>query len=84
MSKCDFCTKPCGNTHCEQTELSTYAIYIHYGNGKEYLIDSYCKIQVDNVWVDAVIYAQRFIYDQKYVRTLEEFKQKFTKQEEKI
>lgn len=81
MSKCDFCTEPCGNTHCEQTELETDAVYVHQGNGNEYVIESYAKIQVDNVWVDAVIYRQRKMYDMKFVRTVTEFKQKFTKQE---
>lgn len=65
-------------------ELDLTAVYTHYKKGNEYVIEQFCKIQVDDVWVEGVIYAQRFIYDQKYVRTLEEFKQKFTKQEEKI
>jgi len=55
-------------------------VYIHYINGKEYLVENFCKIQVDNAWVDAVIYKENKSNDNNlYVRPEYEFLVKFSK-----
>jgi len=55
-------------------------IYIHYKNGKEYIVENFCKIQVDNIWIDAVIYKENGSNNSNlYVRPTYEFLVKFLK-----
>ena len=50
--------------------------YIHYKNKKEYeLIDKDIKIQVNNEWVNAILYKDK--NGKKYVRSQVEFFEKF-------
>lgn len=51
-------------------------LYKHYKNQKLYEIVDHCMIQVNNEWVEAVIY-KRHTYDMKFCRSLEEFENKF-------
>jgi len=50
--------------------------YIHYKNKKIYVIRDTAKIQINNEWVDAIIYSEEN-KDELYVRTLEDFSRKF-------
>ncbi len=50
--------------------------YIHYKNKKEYeLIDKDIKIQVNNEWINAILYQDK--NGKKYVRSQVEFFEKF-------
>jgi len=55
--------------------------YKHYKNKKLYTIDQWCSIQMNDVWVSAVMYFPIDNPDQKYVRSLVEFKAKFEVEE---
>ena len=56
-------------------------IYQHYNNEKYYKIIDWCKIQVNDEWVDAYIYVEAdktyHVAKKKYVRSIDEFHQKF-------
>lgn len=51
--------------------------YIHYKNKKAYKVIDFCKIQENDIWVKAIIYLPE---DSKelFVRSLEEFQEKFS------
>jgi hypothetical protein len=51
--------------------------YIHYKNKLSYIPIEYCKIQENDVWVDAVIYKTQT--QELFVRSVKEFKSKFAK-----
>ena len=51
--------------------------YVHYKNGLTYIPVNRCKIQESNVWVEAIIYKTES--EELFVRSLEEFQNKFTK-----
>lgn len=51
-------------------------LYKHYKNQKDYETIDFCKMQVNDVWLDAVIY--RSIEGALYVRSLEDFEEKFS------
>jgi len=51
-------------------------LYKHYKNGNLYTVVDFCKIQVNDVWIDAVIYTDS---RSKYVRDVKEFMGKFSK-----
>lgn len=57
-------------------------IYKHYKNQKYYKIIDWCKIQSNSQWVDAYIYVEAdkpyHVAKHKFVRTVEEFHNKFT------
>ena len=61
-------------------------IFKHYKNHNFYRVYGFCKIQIADEWVDAVIYQQCNLFgavaSTKYVRTKEEFKEKFSFAEE--
>jgi hypothetical protein len=50
-------------------------IYKHYKNGEFYIPVEPCKIQMNDIWVEAVIYKDQS--GNKYVRPIEEFVVKF-------
>lgn len=56
-------------------------IYTHYKNGLQYQVIDRCKLQIDSVWVHAYIYVQfpkvAGIHNEKYVRSIKEFHEKF-------
>lgn len=56
-------------------------IYTHYKNGLQYQVIEHCKLQVDDVWVNAYIYVQfpkiAGVHIEKYVRPIAEFNEKF-------
>ena len=52
--------------------------FIHYKNKKVYTPIDLCKVQLDGEWIDAVIYIQNSNSGMKFVRTLIEFKEKFS------
>lgn len=58
-----------------------FEIYQHYKNKQYYKIIDWCKIQSNDKWVDAYIYIDAdkpyHVAKYKYVRTIEEFHQKF-------
>lgn len=66
----DSCGHDCG---CEGIKES---IYKHYKNSKTYLITNKCMIQVDDEWVDAVLYREEF-GNQLFCREEKEFLEKF-------
>ena len=51
--------------------------YKHYNNGKIYRIDQFCNIQMNEIWISAVLYYCIEEPDRKYVRSMREFKAKF-------
>lgn len=59
----------------KEKNLKLYHKYTHYKNLMTYIPINYCKIQKDDIWVDAVIYEA----DDKslYVRSIQEFIEKF-------
>lgn len=55
-------------------------LYKHYKNGKRYLITGKCMIQIDDEWVDAILY--RWEGGEKlFARSVEEFSIKFKLEE---
>jgi len=48
-----------------------------HGNGRTYTVIDQCKIQVNDIWLSAVIYTDND--SNKYVRSLLDFIAKFTK-----
>jgi hypothetical protein len=57
-------------------ELNT--TYTHYKNKESYTIINFCKIQENNLWVDAVIYKPNDC-EELFVRSCKEFEDKFSK-----
>ncbi len=51
--------------------------YLHYKNKQSYIVKDFCKIQENDIWVDAVIYKPDDC-DELFVRSLFEFEQKFS------
>lgn len=52
-------------------------VFIHYENNEEYRVIDKCKIQINDVWVDALIYVHNKKPYDKFVRTEYEFELKF-------
>ncbi len=52
--------------------------YRHYKNNKIYILIDKCKIQVQDVWLDAVIYEN--LEGEKFCRSTAEFNAKFKKE----
>ena len=50
--------------------------YIHYKNKKSYITLDFCKIQENDVWVQAIIYKPNDS-NELFVRTKKEFEEKF-------
>lgn len=50
--------------------------YVHYKNALTYIPVDFCKIQENDVWVQAVIY--KTTTQELFVRSLKEFQEKFT------
>lgn len=64
----------------EQKEKLIQEYMQHVNNKKWYKIIDFCKIQIDNNWVDGIIYVSADDVDeekQKFVRTVDEFLLKF-------
>ena len=59
-----------------QNSIQLNQEYIHYKNGLSYTPIDFCKIQENDVWVQAVIYKTQS--QELFVRSLEEFCNKFT------
>ena len=57
-------------------ELNT--TYIHYKNKESYTTISFCKIQENDHWVEAVIYKPNDC-EELFVRSYKEFQEKFSK-----
>ena len=53
--------------------------YKHYKNQKKYVIHDFCKTQVNDMWVDAIIYFEKSNPNMLFCRTKEEFIKKFSK-----
>lgn len=53
--------------------------YIHYKNGLTYIPVDYCKIQENDLWVEAIIY--KTDTQELFVRSKEEFQNKFIKKQ---
>jgi len=51
--------------------------YIHYKNKKTYTLINFCKIQENDIWIDAVIYKPNDC-EELFVRSKKEFQEKFT------
>lgn len=51
--------------------------YVHYKNGLTYIPINECKIQENDIWVEAIIY--KTDTQELFVRNKEEFKKKFSK-----
>lgn len=60
--------------------LKVGQIFKHYKNDRPYMIVDKCKIQIDDNWVDAVGYTEfgQTIDTGKFVRSEEEFREKFS------
>jgi len=52
-------------------------LFKHYKNNKVYKVIDLCLIQIDNEWVDAVIYTAEESEEPKFVRSTSEFLVKF-------
>lgn len=50
--------------------------YIHYKNGLTYIPINSCKIQENDIWVEAIIY--KTLSQELFVRSKKEFDSKFT------
>ncbi|NQY20516.1 MAG: DUF1653 domain-containing protein [Campylobacteraceae bacterium] len=50
--------------------------YKHYKNKESYIIKDFCKIQENDVWVNAIIYTPKN-EDKLFVRSEKEFIEKF-------
>ena len=57
--------------------------YTHYKNNKSYTPINFCKIQENDIWTKAVIYKPNDC-DELFVRTYEEFVDKFKKEVTKM
>lgn len=54
--------------------------YTHYKNQQQYLTINFCKIQENDIWVEAIIYKPLNHADKcedLFVRTIKEFEEKF-------
>lgn len=51
--------------------------YQHYKNGLTYTPIDFCKIQENDIWIEAVIY--KTTSNELFVRSLKEFESKFLK-----
>lgn len=51
--------------------------YIHYKNQEKYITLNFCKIQENDIWVEAVIYRPQNSQE-LFVRSYKEFEEKFT------
>ena len=51
--------------------------YQHYKNGLTYTPIDFCKIQENDIWIEAVIY--KTTSNELFVRSLKEFESKFSK-----
>lgn len=60
----------------ERSKVCKKNIWRHYGNDKHYRVIDYCKIQINDQWVEGVIYCTTD-HDSKYVRPIDEFIEKF-------
>lgn len=56
-------------------ELNT--LYRHYKNGKDYETVDFCKIQLNDVCQESILYKNN--EGSYFARTIDEFSQKFTK-----
>jgi len=56
-------------------ELNTK--YVHYKNGLTYIPLNSCKIQENDLWIEAIIY--KTTTEELFVRSEKEFRDKFTK-----
>jgi len=59
----------------KKIELNTK--YIHYKNGLTYIPINSCKIQENDLWIEAIIY--KTTTEELFVRSEKEFRDKFTK-----
>lgn len=55
--------------------------YIHYKNNESYIVKGFCKIQENDIWVEAIIYKPSDC-EELFVRSKNEFKEKFSLKEE--
>ena len=53
------------------------SLYKHYKNGNNYETVSFCKMQTNNIWMDAILY--KASDGNLYVRTITDFIDKFKK-----
>ncbi len=60
-------------------EILPGMLFFHYNNKHTYIVLDKCLIQVNDIWLDGIIYTD--LHDvtiiKKFVRTEEEFKEKF-------
>ena len=56
--------------------LQLNTTYTHYKNQKNYITLNFCKIQENDVWVEAVIYKPENS-EELFVRSCKEFEEKF-------
>jgi hypothetical protein len=59
------------------TKLDWLKNYQHIGNGIDYILLEEVWIQVNQEWVEAVVYAPVISINKKFVRSQKEFLQKF-------
>ncbi|RXJ86309.1 DUF1653 domain-containing protein [Arcobacter sp. CECT 8985] len=57
-------------------EIKLHKKYIHYKNLKTYIPINICKIQKNDIWIEAIIY--KADDESLYVRDKEEFLKKFS------
>lgn len=57
--------------------ITLHSLYNHYKNGKTYETVYFCKIQINDVWEEAILYKNdEGLY---FARTIDDFTQKFKK-----
>ncbi|MDD3055798.1 MAG: hypothetical protein PHE16_07920 [Aliarcobacter sp.] len=54
--------------------------YIHYKNNKSYIPINFCKVQENDIWIEAIIYKPNDC-EELFIRTCKEFELKFIKEE---
>ena len=59
------------------TKIELNKKYVHYKNGLTYIPINSCKIQENDIWVEAIIY--KTTSEELFVRSKKEFCEKFTK-----
>ena len=57
--------------------ISKNTIYKHYKNNHTYEVIDFCKIQENDIWVEAVLYKPTDC-NELFVRALKEFQEKFS------
>lgn len=62
-----------------EKEITLNEEYIHYKNGLSYTPVDFCKIQENDIWIEAIIY--KTDTNELFVRSKKEFLEKFSQKQ---